>query len=126
MNAEIAEPPTTDVPLSPAELGEQWSKELIRAHEQILELNPIEEIVGQLVTLTPDCPKGKKLRGACPFNPNHARSLTVHPRNGVWRCWSCRREGDVVAFVGFRDNLDWLGAFKKLAAQSGVTLPQGC
>lgn len=44
------------------------------------------------------------------------------PRPGTWRCFGTCGEGDIFTFVQKRENTDFRGALRVLAAEAGVEL----
>ena len=66
--------------------------------------NPIEDVVGQYVTLTR---KGSNLFGLCPFHSEKTPSFSVAPDKGIYYCFGCHKGGGAVNFImeiprGFR------------------------
>ena len=64
--------------------------------DALVERNPIEEVVGQYVTLTR---KGSNLFGLCPFHSEKTGSFSVAPEKGIYYCFGCHKGGGVVNFI---------------------------
>jgi len=66
---------------------------------------------------------GRNFRGLCPFHTEKTPSFYVFPDRASWRCFgSCGEGGDLFSFVQKRDNLDFRGALRLLAADAGIQL----
>src|SRR5690606_14530201 len=86
----------------------------------VRERAPIEDIVGQHVTLK-SAGVGS-LKGLCPFHDERSPSFHVRPGAGRWHCFGCGEGGDVIEFVMRIDGLPFAEAVEYLAERSGVTL----
>ena len=72
---------------------------------------------------TPLQKSGKSFKGLCPFHTEKTPSFYVFPERGPWRCFgSCGDGGDIFSFVEKRENTDFRGALRTLAAEAGVEL----
>lgn len=88
--------------------------------EEIKRKLDLAEYIGRTVPLHKS---GRSLRGLCPFHSEKTPSFYVFPDRGTWRCFgSCGEGGDLFTFVQKRDNLDFRGAIRQLAAEAGVQL----
>ena len=58
--------------------------------------NPIEDVVGQYVSLTR---KGSNLFGLCPFHSEKTPSFSVAPDKGIYYCFGCHKGGSAVGFI---------------------------
>jgi DNA primase len=66
---------------------------------------------------------GRNFKALCPFHTEKTPSFYVFPDRGTWRCFgSCGEGGDIFSFVQKRENLDFRGALRELAAEAGVQL----
>ncbi len=66
---------------------------------------------------------GRNFKALCPFHTEKTPSFYVFPDRGTWRCFgSCGEGGDIFSFVQKRENLDFRGALRQLAAEAGVQL----
>ncbi len=86
----------------------------------VRERAPIEEIIGQHVTLK-SAGVGS-LKGLCPFHDEKSPSFHVRPSQGHWHCFGCGEGGDVIAFVMKADGMPFSEAVEYLADKAGVTL----
>jgi DNA primase len=92
------------------------SEETIR---DIIQANPVEDVVGQYVSLRPD---GRNLKALCPFHQEKTPSFKVHPAKQIYRCYGCGQAGNVIGFVMAMEKVDFLGAVKLLAARAGIAV----
>ncbi|WP_296668081.1 DNA primase, partial [Demequina sp.] len=86
----------------------------------VRERAPLEEIVGQHVSLKPA--GVGSLKGLCPFHDERSPSFHVRPAAGRWHCFGCGEGGDVIEFVMRMDGLPFSEAVEYLADRAGVTL----
>lgn len=86
----------------------------------VRERAPIEDIVGQHVTLK-SAGVGS-LKGLCPFHDERTPSFHVRPGVGRWHCFGCGEGGDVIEFVMRMDGLPFAEAVEYLADRAGVQL----
>jgi len=86
----------------------------------VRERAPLEEIVGQHVSLKPA--GVGSLKGLCPFHDERSPSFHVRPAAGRWHCFGCGEGGDVIEFVMRMDGLPFQEAVEYLAERAGVTL----
>jgi len=86
----------------------------------VRERAPIEDIIGQHVTLK-SAGVGS-LKGLCPFHDERSPSFHVRPGAGRWHCFGCGEGGDVIEFVMRMDGLPFAEAVEYLAERAGVTL----
>lgn len=83
------------------------------------QLDPVE-FIGRV---TPLQKSGRSFKGLCPFHTEKTPSFYVFPERGTWRCFgSCGEGGDIFTFVQKRENSDFRGALRILAAEAGVEL----
>ena len=82
--------------------------------------NPIEDVVGQYVSLTR---KGGNLFGLCPFHSEKTASFSVAPDKGIYYCFGCHKGGGVVNFIMEIENLDYPDAVRFLAKRAGLEVP---
>lgn len=78
----------------------------------------IIDIISRNVTLRP---VGKNLRGLCPFHAERTPSFFVNPVAQTFRCYGCKKHGDVITFIMETENLDFKSACKSL----GIELKPG-
>jgi DNA primase len=68
--------------------------------------------------------RGREFVGLCPFHHEKTPSFYVVDDKSFFHCFGCGAHGDVVGFVMRTDNLDFVEAVEKLAAEAGLTVPQ--
>jgi DNA primase len=78
-------------------------------------------LVGRRVKLAR---RGREFVGLCPFHHEKTPSFYVVDDKSFFHCFGCGAHGDVVGFVMRTDNLDFVEAVEKLAAEAGLTVPQ--
>jgi DNA primase len=91
--------------------------------ESIAELRekaPIDEVVGQYVTLKNA--GGGGMKGLCPFHDEKTPSFNVNPSRGGYHCFGCGEGGDVISFVMKLDGLTFVETVERLAEKYGVEL----
>ena len=60
--------------------------------DEVIARNPIEDVVGQYVTLKRS---GSNLFGLCPFHGEKTASFSVAPDKGMFYCFGCHKGGGV-------------------------------
>ena len=83
--------------------------------------NPIEDVVGQYVTLTQ---KGSNLFGLCPFHSEKTPSFSVAPDKGIYYCFGCHKGGGAVNFIMEIESLSYPDAVRFLAKRAGLEVPE--
>ncbi len=83
--------------------------------------NPIEDVVGQYVTLTR---KSSNLFGLCPFHSEKTASFSVAPDKGIYYCFGCHKGGSAVNFIMEIENLDYPDAVRFLAKRANMEVPE--
>lgn len=86
---------------------------------EILARADIAEVIGAYVSLRK---RGNDLVGLCPFHAEKTPSFHVHPDRRFFKCFGCGVAGDVIAFYGRIENLNFPQAAAALARRVGVTL----
>ena len=89
--------------------------------DALVERNPIEEVVGQYVTLTR---KGSNLFGLCPFHSEKTGSFSVAPEKGIYYCFGCHKGGGVINFIMEIESLSYPDAVRFLAKRAGLEVPE--
>jgi DNA primase len=87
--------------------------------QQVKAANDIVEVVGSYVSLRP---VGPTFKGLCPFHDDHRPSFDVDPRRQRYRCWSCQKNGDVIAFVMEHQRVSFNEAVELLGRRVGISL----
>lgn len=81
------------------------------------------DLVEYIGRATPLQKSGRSFKGLCPFHTEKTPSFYVFPERGNWRCFgTCGEGGDLFTFVQKRDNTDFRGALRTLAAEAGIEL----
>lgn len=79
---------------------------------------PIETIIGQYINLVP---KGRHYMGLCPFHHDKKiGSFIVTPDKNIWECFTDGIGGSAIKFVSLYDNIDYISAAFKIAAQYNI------
>ncbi|HEX4655650.1 MAG TPA: DNA primase [Mycobacteriales bacterium] len=91
----------------------------------IRERLPIEQVIGDYVTLKPA--GAGRFKGLCPFHDEKTPSFNVNAALGFYKCFGCGVGGDLIAFVQEKDNLSFVETVEVLARRAGVevTYEQG-
>jgi len=89
--------------------------------EELIARNPIEDVVGQYVSLTR---KSSNLFGLCPFHSEKTGSFSVAPSKGIYYCFGCHKGGNVINFMMEIENLDYPDAVRALAKRAGMEVPE--
>lgn len=77
-------------------------------------------LVGRRVKLAR---RGREFAGLCPFHHEKTPSFYVVEDKSFFHCFGCGAHGDAIGFVMRIDNLDFIEAIEKLAAEAGVVVP---
>ncbi len=88
--------------------------------DELTARNPIDEVVGQYVSLTR---KGSNLFGLCPFHSEKTGSFSVAPDKGIYYCFGCHKGGGVINFIMEIEGLDYPDAVRFLAKRAGMEVP---
>ena len=83
--------------------------------------NPIEDVVGQYVSLTR---KGSNLFGLCPFHSEKTPSFSVAPDKGIYYCFGCHKGGGAINFIMEIESLSYPDAVRFLAKRAGLEVPE--
>ena len=67
--------------------------------DEVIARNPIEDVVGQYVTLKRS---GSNLFGLCPFHGEKTASFSVAPDKGMFYCFGCHKGGGVISGRGWK------------------------
>ena len=79
------------------------------------------DVVSDFVQLTP---KGKVLKGLCPFHEDSNPSLTVSPAMNIFKCFACGEGGGPIKFVEKHENYSFPEAVKYLAKKYGIIIDE--
>jgi len=78
-------------------------------------------LVGRRVKLAR---RGREYAGLCPFHHEKTPSFYVVEDKSFFHCFGCGAHGDAIGFVMRAENLDFIAAVEKLAAEAGLAVPQ--
>jgi DNA primase len=68
---------------------------------------------------------GQNWSARCPFHQEKTPSFSVSSTKQFYHCFGCGAHGDAIRFVMEMDGLSFPDAVEKLAAQVGLSVPQG-
>ncbi len=89
--------------------------------DELTARNPIEDVVGQYVTLRRS---GANLFGLCPFHGEKTASFSVAPDKGIYYCFGCHKGGSVITFQMEIEGLSYPDAVRALARRAGMEVPE--
>ena len=89
--------------------------------DELIARNPIEEVVGQYVSLKRS---GSNLFGLCPFHGEKTASFSVAPDKGIYYCFGCHKGGGPVNFMMEMEGLSYPDAVRALAKRAGMEVPE--
>ncbi|MBQ3503764.1 MAG: DNA primase [Oscillospiraceae bacterium] len=89
--------------------------------DELTARNPIEDVVGQYVTLKRS---GANMFGLCPFHGEKTASFSVAPDKGIFYCFGCHKGGSVINFQMEIEGLSYPDAVRALAKRVGMEVPE--
>ena len=89
--------------------------------DELVARNPIEDVVGQYVTLRRS---GANMFGLCPFHGEKTASFSVAPDKGIYYCFGCHKGGGVINFQMEVEGLSYPDAVRALAKRAGMSVPE--
>ena len=89
--------------------------------DELTARNPIEDVVGQYVTLKRS---GSNMFGLCPFHGEKTASFSVAPDKGIYYCFGCHKGGSVINFQMEIEGLSYPDAVRSLAKRVGMEVPE--
>ena len=89
--------------------------------DELVQRNPIEDVVGQYVNLRRS---GANLFGLCPFHGEKTASFSVAPDKGIYYCFGCHKGGGVINFQMEVEGLSYPDAVRSLAKRAGMEVPE--
>ena len=89
--------------------------------DELIARNPIEDVVGQYVTLKRS---GSNMFGLCPFHGEKTASFSVAPDKGIYYCFGCHKGGGPINFMMELEGLSYPDAVRKLAQRVGMEVPE--
>lgn len=87
--------------------------------EQVKQSCDIVEVIGRRVVLKR---AGSNYKGLCPFHGEKTPSFVVSPDKQIFTCFGCGKTGDVIRFVQYSENLEFMEAVEKLAEEAGIEI----
>ena len=89
--------------------------------DELVARNPIEDVVGQYVTLKRS---GANMFGLCPFHGEKTASFSVAPDKGIYYCFGCHKGGGAINFMMEVEGLTYPDAVRALAKRVGMDVPE--
>lgn len=89
--------------------------------DKIFDVAPIEEVVGEYVTLKR---AGANYKGLCPFHDDKSPSMSVSPSKGIFKCFSCGQGGNIFQFIMEHEGLSYPLAIKHLADKYNIPIQE--
>jgi len=89
--------------------------------DELIARNPIEDVVGQYVTLKRS---GANMFGLCPFHGEKTASFSVAPDKGIYYCFGCHKGGGAINFMMELEGLSYPDAVRSLAKRAGMEVPE--
>jgi len=89
--------------------------------DELVARNPIEDVVGQYVTLKRS---GSNMFGLCPFHGEKTASFSVAPDKGIYYCFGCHKGGGAINFMMEIEGLSYPDAVRALAKRVGMEVPE--
>ena len=90
--------------------------------EELKSRAPLAAIVGQTVRLK--AAGAGRHKGLCPFHDEKTPSFHVDETKGLYHCFGCKASGTAVNFIMQIENLPFMDAVRKVAAQAGMEVPR--
>lgn len=87
--------------------------------DQVRQNNDVAEVIGSYFPLKR---AGANFRALCPFHKEKTPSFNVNPAKQIWHCFGCGAGGDVFKFMMMYENLDFVGAVRRLAERAGILI----
>jgi len=85
--------------------------------ETIRDHNEITEVIGSYIQLKKS---GSSIKACCPFHKEKTPSFNVSPTRQTFHCFGCGAGGDVFNFIMRYENLDFMGAARRLAERANL------
>lgn len=85
--------------------------------EEILNMNDIVEVIGELITLKK---AGANYSGLCPFHKEKTPSFVVSPDKQIYHCFGCGEGGDAISFIMNYKNLSFMESLEYLGDRVGI------
>ena len=75
----------------------------------------VVEVIGRYVQLRK---QGSSHLGLCPFHDDRNPSMSVSAERGTFKCFSCGKQGDAIAFVMEREGVSFVEAVEKILGRA--------
>lgn len=89
--------------------------------EEIKQKIDIVDLINGYVPLTKS---GRNYKGLCPFHSEDTPSFMVSQELQIFKCFGCNQAGDIFAFIGKIEGVEFPEALKRLAEKAGVELEE--
>ncbi|HUF63614.1 MAG TPA: DNA primase [Verrucomicrobiales bacterium] len=89
--------------------------------ERILRDTSIVDLVGAYLQLRR---AGSSFVALCPFHQEKTPSFNVNPAQQRFHCFGCGESGDAARFLMLQEGIDFPTALRRLAARSGIVIPE--
>ena len=86
---------------------------------KIRQSNDIVDVIGSYLPLTQ---RGKNFFAVCPFHSDHTPSMSISPDKQIFRCFTCKKTGNVITFVMDYENVSFVEALKILGERIGIKI----
>jgi len=81
----------------------------------------VSEVVRRYIRLTR---RGNEYVALCPFHDEKSPSFTINDEKGFYHCFGCGVHGDIISFIGEKENLPFLETLDFLAKLIGLEVPK--
>lgn len=81
----------------------------------------IVDIINEYVDLKSN---GANYKACCPFHNEKTPSFMVSETKQIFKCFGCDKSGDVIQFIEFIENVDFIEAVKILAEKLNMKIPE--
>lgn len=81
----------------------------------------IVDIINEYVDLKHN---GTNYKACCPFHNEKTPSFMVSESKQIFKCFGCDKSGDVIQFIEFIENVDFVEAVKILAEKLNMQIPE--
>ncbi len=81
----------------------------------------LSEVIGKRIKVIR---AGREHKACCPFHHEKTPSFTINDDKQFFHCFGCGEHGDAIGFVMKHDNLEFIDAVEKLAADAGMQVPK--
>jgi DNA primase len=89
--------------------------------QEVRDTADILEVVSSRIKVTS---AGTHHKGCCPFHGEKTPSFVIYPKSNSFFCFGCRASGDAIEFVKRHDNVPFIDAVRKLAAECKIPITE--